>query len=38
VKHFEANLETLMELALTPWFDRKLVDTERDIIIQEINQ
>jgi predicted Zn-dependent peptidase len=38
VKHFEANLETLMELALTPYFDRKLVDTERDIIIQEINQ
>jgi predicted Zn-dependent peptidase len=25
-------------LALTPHFDRKLVDTERDIIIQEINQ
>lgn len=38
VRHFEQNLETLLELALTPYFDRKLVDTERDIIIQEINQ
>lgn len=38
VQHFEENLDTLMELALTPFFDRKLVDTERDIIIQEINQ
>lgn len=38
VEHFEENLDTLMELALTPFFDRKLVDTERDIIIQEINQ
>lgn len=37
-ERFEANLDTLLELALTPYFDRKLVDTERDIIIQEINQ
>ncbi|MCC7510023.1 MAG: insulinase family protein [Planctomycetes bacterium] len=37
-ERFDANLDTLLELALTPWFDRKLVDTERDIIIQEINQ
>lgn len=37
VQHFEENLDTLMELALTPFFDRKLVDIERDIIIQEIN-
>ncbi|MCC6574746.1 MAG: insulinase family protein [Planctomycetes bacterium] len=38
VEQFEANLGTLMELALTPHFDKKLVDVERDIIIQEINQ
>ncbi len=38
VQNFEDNLQTLLELALTPYFDRKLVDTERDIIIQEINQ
>jgi len=38
VQNFAENLDTLMELALTPFFDRKLVDTERDIIIQEINQ
>ncbi|MCC6463856.1 MAG: insulinase family protein, partial [Planctomycetes bacterium] len=38
VRNFEENLDTLLELALTPYFDRKLVDTERDIIIQEINQ
>lgn len=37
-ENFEANLDTLLELALTPYFDRKLVDVERDIIIQEINQ
>lgn len=38
VEQFEPNLDTLLELALTPYFDRKLVDLERDIIIQEINQ
>ncbi|MBE7492409.1 MAG: insulinase family protein [Planctomycetes bacterium] len=38
VRYFEENLDTLMELALTPFFDRRLVDIERDIIIQEINQ
>jgi predicted Zn-dependent peptidase len=38
VQHFEENLATLLELALTSWFDPKLVNTERDIIIQEINQ
>lgn len=37
-ERFDENLDTLLELALTPHFDRKLVDTERDIIIQEINQ
>lgn len=37
-ENFEQNLDTLLELALTPYFDKKLVDTERDIIIQEINQ
>lgn len=37
-ERFAENLDTLLELALTPYFDRKLVDTERDIIIQEINQ
>src|SRR5690606_2823363 len=37
-ERFDENLDTLLELALTPYFDRKLVDTERDIIIQEINQ
>lgn len=35
---FNANLGTLFELVLTPYFDKKLVDTERDIIVQEINQ
>ncbi len=38
VKHFEENLATLLEMTLTSWFDPKLVNTERDIIIQEINQ
>jgi predicted Zn-dependent peptidase len=33
-ERFDENLDTLLELALTPHFDRKLVDTERDIIIQ----
>jgi predicted Zn-dependent peptidase len=37
-ERFDENLDTLLELALTPYFDRKLVDIERDIIIQEINQ
>jgi predicted Zn-dependent peptidase len=37
-ERFDENLDTLLELALTPYFDQKLVDTERDIIIQEINQ
>jgi predicted Zn-dependent peptidase len=37
-ENFEDNLDTLLELALTPYFDKKLVDTEREIIIQEINQ
>lgn len=37
-ERFDENLDTLLELALTPYFDKKLVDTERDIIIQEINQ
>ena len=38
VEQFEANLGTLMELSLTSHFEKKLVDVERDIIIQEINQ
>ncbi|MCA8914710.1 MAG: insulinase family protein [Planctomycetes bacterium] len=38
VEQFEENLDTLLEMALTPYFDKKLVDTEREIIIQEINQ
>lgn len=38
VEQFPANLDTLLELALTPYFDKRLVDIERDIIIQEINQ
>ncbi|MCB9895973.1 MAG: insulinase family protein [Planctomycetes bacterium] len=38
VEQFEENLDTLLELALTPFFDKRLVDIERDIIIQEINQ
>lgn len=38
VRHFEENLATLLEMTLTSWFDPKLVNTERDIIIQEINQ
>jgi predicted Zn-dependent peptidase len=37
-ERFAESLDTLLELALTPYFDRKLVDVERDIIIQEINQ
>lgn len=37
-ENFEDNLDTLLELALTPYFDKRLVDTERKIIIQEINQ
>ncbi|MCA8910860.1 MAG: insulinase family protein, partial [Planctomycetes bacterium] len=37
-ENFDDNLDTLLEMALTPYFDKKLVDTERDIIIQEINQ
>ena len=37
-ENFEANLDTLLELTLTPYFDKRLVDIERDIIIQEINQ
>ncbi len=38
VKNFEENLTTLLELGLTPYFDPQLVNTERAIIIQEINQ
>lgn len=38
VERFEDNLATLLEMTLTSWFDPKLVQTERDIIIQEINQ
>jgi len=38
VEQFEENLDNLLELVLTPYFERKLVDTERQIIIQEINQ
>jgi predicted Zn-dependent peptidase len=38
VENFEDNLDNLLELVLTPYFDKGLVDTERQIIIQEINQ
>lgn len=38
VEQFDANLDNLLELALTPYFEKRLVDTERQIIIQEINQ
>jgi predicted Zn-dependent peptidase len=38
VEQFEPNLDNLLELVLTPFFDKRLVDTERQIIIQEINQ
>ncbi|KAA0210080.1 insulinase family protein [bacterium] len=38
VERFEENLATLLEMTLTSWFDAQLVNTERDIIIQEINQ
>jgi predicted Zn-dependent peptidase len=38
VEQFAANLDTLLEMTLTPYFDKKLVDLEREIIIQEINQ
>jgi predicted Zn-dependent peptidase len=37
-ERFDENLDTLLELALTPYFDEKLVEIERGIIIQEINQ
>jgi len=33
---FETNLDLLLELCLTPHFDQKSVDLEREIIIQEI--
>jgi predicted Zn-dependent peptidase len=35
---FEENLGTLLEMTLTPYFDRRLVDVEREIITQEIGQ
>jgi predicted Zn-dependent peptidase len=38
VENFDDNLDNLLELTLTPYFDKRLVDTERQIIIQEINQ
>ncbi|MBZ0137792.1 MAG: insulinase family protein [Planctomycetes bacterium] len=37
-ERFDDNLDTLLELALTPYFTKKLVDIERDIIVQEIRQ
>jgi len=36
VSNFAANLDTLLELGLTPYFDPKLVETERGIIEQEL--
>ena len=38
VENFEDNLSTLLRLALEPYFEHSLVDTEREIITQEINQ
>ncbi|MDC1142439.1 pitrilysin family protein [Planctomycetota bacterium] len=38
VENFEENLATLLELAAVPYFEQSLVDTEREIITQEINQ
>lgn len=36
VSHFNENLDTLLELGLKPYFDAKLVETERGIIEQEL--
>ncbi|MHC4841116.1 MAG: EF-P 5-aminopentanol modification-associated protein YfmH, partial [Planctomycetota bacterium] len=38
VENFDNNLATLLELAMVPYFEQSLVDTEREIITQEINQ
>lgn len=38
VENFNENLATLLQLALEPYFEQSLVDTEREIITQEINQ
>ena len=37
-ERFEENLDTLLEMALTPYFEKRLVDIEREIISQEIRQ
>lgn len=36
VSNFETNLDTLVELGITPYFDRNLVEIERGIIEQEL--
>lgn len=35
-ERFDANLDTLLEMTLTPYFEKRLVDIEREIITQEI--
>jgi len=35
-ERFAENLDTLLEMALTPYFEKRLVDVEREIITQEI--
>lgn len=37
-ERFDENLDTLLEMALTPYFEKRLVDVEREIISQEIRQ
>lgn len=37
-ERFDENLDTLLEMTLTPYFEKRLVDVEREIITQEIRQ